>query len=86
MIASHWPVPDDYNATERLISEMFRQGGGLSVGEALGVSRQALMDDAATSHPFYWGAFAIVGDAQQPLLAEGSRMAANTDSDGAGQP
>lgn len=84
VIATHWPVPDDFDATERLISEMFRQGAGRSVGEALGVSRQALMDDAATSHPFYWGAFSIIGDAQRPLLADSTRMAANSDHSGAG--
>ena len=26
------------------------------------------MDDANTSHPYYWAAFAIVGDAERALL------------------
>ena len=27
-----------------------------------------LMDDANTSHPYYWSAFAIVGDGERALL------------------
>ncbi len=70
IMASHWPAPDDYGATERLISEMFRAGRGQSVGIALRTSQQMLMDDPTTSHPFYWGGFAIIGDATRPLLSD----------------
>lgn len=70
ILASHWPAPDDYGATERLISEMFRAGRGQSVGIALRTSQQLLMDDPSTSHPFYWGGFAIIGDATRPLLSD----------------
>ena len=34
----------------------------LATTEALRKSQIDLMDDAATSHPFYWSAFAVVGD------------------------
>lgn len=61
VLASHWPVPDDYDATGRLISGLFA-GGERGTAEALRTSQQALMDAAETSHPFYWSAFAIVGD------------------------
>jgi len=70
IMASHWPAPDDFGATERLISEMFRAGHGQSVGIALRTSQQLLMDDPTTSHPFYWGGFAIIGDATRPLLTD----------------
>jgi hypothetical protein len=30
-------------------------------------SQIKLMDDPLTSHPYYWAAFAIVGDATKPL-------------------
>ena len=33
-------------------------------------TRQQLMDAAATSHPFYWAAFAIVGDGEKPVRSE----------------
>ncbi|MEO1488665.1 MAG: CHAT domain-containing protein [Pseudomonadota bacterium] len=61
VLASHWPVPDDYDATKRLISGLFEEGAGETAG-ALRKSQLDLMDDADTSHPFYWSAFAVVGD------------------------
>jgi CHAT domain-containing protein len=62
VVASHWPVPDDYDATGRLISGFFESGQGVGTAEALRRSQLALMEDADTSHPFYWAAFAVVGD------------------------
>lgn len=61
VMASHWPIPDDFDATGRLVSGLFT-GEDRSVAEALRASQQALMDDPQTSHPFYWSAFAVVGD------------------------
>ncbi len=61
VLASHWPVPDDFDATGRLISGLFAQGSQ-STANALRASQIELMDDADTSHPFYWSAFAVVGD------------------------
>lgn len=61
VLASHWPVPDDFNATSRLISGLFAEDGRQTAA-ALQASQRSLMDDADTSHPFYWSAFAIVGD------------------------
>jgi len=68
VLASHWPAPDDFNATERLISGLFNGGGGATVGQALMSAQAALMDETATSHPYYWAGFAIVGDGAQRLL------------------
>ncbi len=61
VLASHWPVPDDFDATGRLIGGLFA-ADGRATAEALMASQTALMDDAETSHPFYWSAFAVVGD------------------------
>jgi CHAT domain-containing protein len=61
VLASHWPVPDDFDATGRLVSGLFA-ADGRATAEALKASQEALMDDARTSHPFYWSAFAVVGD------------------------
>lgn len=69
VMASHWPVPDDFDSTERLMIEMFKRGENQTIGDALGQSRKLLMDEAATSHPFYWSAFAVIGDATRPLLS-----------------
>jgi CHAT domain-containing protein len=67
VIASHWPVPDDFDATNRLMSGMFRSASTVAVGEALRTAQVRLMDDPLTSHPSDWGAFAVVGDATKPL-------------------
>lgn len=68
VIASHWPAPDDYNATQRLFRG-FYQAHGASIGGALMAAQRGLMDDPETSHPYYWAGFAIVGDAARPAPA-----------------
>ena len=68
VIASHWPVPDDYNATERLITGLFSAPPGTPTVTALRMSQRTLMDDERTSHPFYWSAFAVVGDGETPVI------------------
>lgn len=76
VVASHWPVPDDFDATERLIGGMFRgeggegseEGGALST--SLRLAQEKLMDDPITSHPYYWAAFVVLGDGSKPLLSE----------------
>lgn len=67
VIASHWPAPDDYNATERLFAGFYQAKG--TIGEALLTSERKLMDDPQTSHPYYWAGFAVVGDAARPAPA-----------------
>lgn len=67
VLASHWPAPDDFSATERLISGLFRTSGG-SIGDSLERAQETLMDQAETSHPYYWSGFAIIGDGAQTLL------------------
>lgn len=68
VLASHWPAPDDFAATERLITGLFAAAPGTSVADAMGRAQVALMDAADTSHPYYWAGFAIVGDGERPML------------------
>jgi CHAT domain-containing protein len=68
VVASHWPVPDAFDATRTLITGLFSDVGRISVGEALRRSQVRMMDVAETSHPYYWSGFAIVGDAAKPLM------------------
>lgn len=76
VLASHWPAPDDFDATARLINGLFAAAPGTATGEALLKAQDALMTDVDTSHPYYWAGFAIIGDAARPLVAQGARMAA----------
>lgn len=76
VVASHWPVPDDFNATQRLITGLFSALPGEPIATALRQSQKTLMDDVNTSHPFYWGAFALVGDGERPLVKGTQAVAA----------
>ena len=69
VIASHWPVPDEYDATKRLILGMVGAPPGTPVATALRRAETALMDRPETSHPYYWAAFAVVGDGERPIVA-----------------
>jgi CHAT domain-containing protein len=75
VLASHWPIPDDFNATERLITGLFSAPPGTPTVTALRLSQRQLMDDANTSHPFYWSAFAAVGDGEIPVIRPTRRIA-----------
>ncbi|SEH19043.1 CHAT domain-containing protein [Sphingopyxis sp. YR583] len=72
VIASHWPAPDDFDATKRLIGGLFAATEGESVADALWGTQVHLMDDQQTSHPYYWAGFAIIGDGGQALLHSGA--------------
>jgi CHAT domain-containing protein len=70
VIASHWPVPDgpdSFFATKRLMNGLLNSNGKASSGEAMRQSQIKLMDDADTSHPWYWAGFSIIGDAKKPI-------------------
>jgi len=70
IVASHWPVPDDYDATERLVSGLFKAPPGTGTAAALRQAQRALMDDRDTSHPYYWSGFAVVGDGSAPVIRQ----------------
>ena len=77
VIASHWPVPDDFDATKRLITGLFQSPAGTSTATALRNSQIALMDAADTSHPYYWSGFAIIGDGSSPVIAAAKQAEAS---------
>ena len=68
VVASHWPVPDDYDATKRLVGGIVGAKPGQSLADALEQAQLKLMDDPKTSHPYYWAAFIILGDGAKPLI------------------
>lgn len=75
VLASHWPAPDDFDATTRLINGLFEAPVGTASGEALLKAQQTLMAEVDTSHPYYWAGFAVIGDGARPLVSNGERMA-----------
>lgn len=83
VLASHWPVPDDFSATERLVTGLFTAPAGTSTAEALQAAQRSLMADPRTSHPYYWAAFAIVGDGSIPVIQTGVQETASIDRNSA---
>ena len=79
VIASHWPVPDDYDATKRLIGGLLDAAPGVPIAAALEQAQEKLMDDPQTSHPFYWSAFIILGDGAKPLVPATATAATGMD-------
>jgi CHAT domain-containing protein len=69
-------VPDDFDATERLISGLFAAPPGTGTAAALRRAQRALMDDPMTSHPYYWSGFAVVGDGAAPVIRAGAPQVA----------
>lgn len=77
VLASHWPAPDDYDATQRLITDLFRAPANSGVADGMMVAQRKLMNDPLTSHPYYWSGFAIIGDGRRPLVRPNVALMAN---------
>lgn len=62
IVASLWDVDD--RATAVLMERFYREllQGKQRPAEALRRAQQAMMSDPRWSHPYYWGAFVILGD------------------------
>jgi CHAT domain-containing protein len=67
VVASHWPVPDDFDATATLMTGLYANPGITGIGEALRGAQMHMMDNPVTSHPYYWAAFAVIGDGDKPV-------------------
>lgn len=83
VVGSHWPVPIDFGATQRLISGLFTAPPGTGTAAALRQAQRALMDEPDTSHPYYWSGFAVVGDGAVPVIRPAS-VAAGAMREGVG--
>ncbi len=60
VLATHWSIASQ--PTVDLMKEMAkRREQGMNWPEALTESKLRMMDNPATSHPFFWGAFSLVG-------------------------
>jgi CHAT domain-containing protein len=67
VLATYWPISNE-GQSEQLISAFYSAARQGTIGEALKVAQTELIANPASSHPFFWGAFFLVGDAQKPLL------------------
>jgi CHAT domain-containing protein len=76
VLTTHWAIPDSFRtrdgrtieASTRLISRMFAGGAATPMGDALRQAQVTMINNPDTSHPYYWGAFMLVGDGARPML------------------
>lgn len=66
LLATHWSINDQ--ASAYLVAETLKRARSQGMAASLREAQLALLDEAGTTlpaalaHPFYWGAFALVGD------------------------
>ena len=74
VLSTYWPI-SDAGESEELIEDFYSAARSGTIGEALRSAQGRLMANPKSSHPIYWGAFFIVGDAQKPLLSGSAKTA-----------
>jgi len=69
VVATLWPVDD--RATRQLMRHFYAAlADHRTVAEALALAQQVLHDTPATSHPFFWSGFVVIGDGNTRLFLE----------------
>ena len=81
VMSTYWPI-SNAGQSEDLIAEFYKAARVGTIGQALRTAQVKIMTDPQSSHPYYWGAFFVVGDAQQPLLTGKAQMAMHTSPGG----
>ncbi len=74
VLSTYWPI-SNAGESEDLIADFYHAARSGTIGDALRTAQGQIMADPGSSHPFYWGAFFVVGDAQQPLLTGKAQIA-----------
>ena len=72
VLTTYWPISDE-GESEALIEDFYRSARSGTIGDALRTAQTEIMGAAESSHPIFWGAFFIVGDANKPLLSGRAR-------------
>lgn len=70
LVVSHWQV--DSQATRTLMATTFRLlavGGTSGTAEALQQTQRRMIANPRQAHPFFWGAFTLVGDGRARITA-----------------
>jgi len=74
VVATMWSVPAT-PATDELIETFYRSGRSASIAGALRTAQAALITRPETSHPYFWGAYFVVGDGSKPMLTTPTAVA-----------
>jgi CHAT domain-containing protein len=73
VLATHWEVPVA-EGTPELMERFYTSARTADIGASLQAAQRQLMTNPKYSHPFYWGAYFIVGDARKSALARAAPM------------
>lgn len=66
VLAANWKVDD--TATVALMTRTFQNAAtGMTIAQSLQKAQESMIAAPATSHPFYWGAFADIGDGSRRI-------------------
>ena len=68
VLTTYWPISDE-GESEALIENFYRAGRTADIATALKTAQTELMVVPKSSHPIYWGAFFVVGDASKMMLS-----------------
>lgn len=77
VVTTHWAIPDGFRtrdgrqvaASTQLMETFFQQGATNSIASSMRSAQSKMITAPDTSHPYYWGAFAIVGDGEKLMFA-----------------
>jgi len=77
VLTTYWPISDE-GESEALIENFYRAGRTAPIAAALKTAQTEMMVVPKSSHPIFWGAFFVVGDASKTMLS-GTTVAAVAD-------
>jgi len=76
VMATFWAVPQQ-NENERLMETFYAQGVTKPMSASLKFAQDQMIDTRRFSHPYYWGAYFLVGDGSKMMLSQPGKMAMN---------
>ena len=71
VLATYWETPNT-GESAAFMREFYRAGKDQDIATALNVAQKQLIGEAASSHPYFWGSFFVVGDTDNKMLDSAS--------------
>ena len=68
VLATYWQVSAD-EETNELVRTLYASARQQTIGASLQTAQRRLMTTPEFSHPFYWGAYFVVGDSSKMMLS-----------------
>lgn len=75
VMATYWQVPAS-QVSDDLMRAFYAAGRDASIGDALRTAQSSIIAQPAFSHPYYWGAYFVVGDTSKTMLSAPSPQTA----------